>query len=125
MKAREHTFDLTVDEAVERIRAVNGSINAYVNTRLDEALVDGDSRAHETPRSALHGVPYGLKDEWETLCLPTTAGSWPHRERQSESDSAVFEAFDEAGAVLVGKTNLIDAGGLTQVAGPGSSRLEE
>ena len=110
MTTTESVFELTVHEAVERIRAHDGTINAYVNTRLDDALTEAESRAHGESRSALAGVPYGLKDEWETLCLPTTAGSWPHRDRRSAEDSAVFQAFDEAGAILVGKTNLSDLG---------------
>jgi len=101
---------MTVTEAIDQIRRRNPSINAFVNLRITEALVDGEARAREPARSPLHGVPYGLKDEWETRCLPTTGGSFRHRTRRSTHDSRVFEVFEQAGAVLVGKTNLSDLG---------------
>ncbi len=103
-------FTLTVPQAVARIREREPVLHAFVTTRLDEALVDHQLRASEPRRSALHGVPFGLKDEWETLCLPTTGGSWRHRARRSDRDSQVLEAFRDAGAVLLGKTNLSDLG---------------
>jgi len=103
-------FSLTVSEAALQIRRRNPSINAFVNLRLEEALADGVARAQEPPRSPVHGAPYSLKDEWETLCLPTTGGSYRHRERRSARNSRIFEVFDEAGAVLLGKTNLSDLG---------------
>ncbi len=103
-------FSLTVAEAVDRIRAVNPTVNAYVSTRLDDAMVEAFAGAVEAPRSSLHGVPFGLKDEWETLCLPTTGGSWRHRDRRSSRDGEVYRTFADAGAVLVGKSNLSDMG---------------
>ncbi len=103
-------FTLTTPAAVERIRSDNERINAYVATRLDAALADADARATETPKSPLHGLPYGLKDEWDTASLPTTGGSHRHRDRRPTADHPVARAFDEAGAILVGKTNLSDMG---------------
>jgi Asp-tRNA(Asn)/Glu-tRNA(Gln) amidotransferase A subunit family amidase len=101
-------FDLDVPRSGERIRAREGALHAFVSTRLDEALAE--HAANRLPEGPLRGVPYSLKDEWETLCLPTTGGSWRHRERRSPADSPVFTAFRDAGAVLMGKTNLSDMG---------------
>jgi hypothetical protein len=63
----------TVPEAIARIEARQPVIRAFVSTRLPEARADHQARAAEKPRSPLHGVPFGLKDEWETLCLPPPA----------------------------------------------------
>jgi hypothetical protein len=103
-------FQLTTSDAVRRIRAREKTIHAYVTTRTDEALMEAEARASETPRSLLHGVPYGLKDEWDTAGIATTGGSHRHRDRVPEVDSDVARVFREAGAVLVGKTNLSDLG---------------
>ena len=103
-------FSLTVSEAVARVRAINPRINAFVSTRLDEALVEGEERDAQSRRSPLHGVPYSLKDEWDTVCLPTTGGSYVHRHRRPARNSAVYDVFNDAGAVLLGKTNLSDLG---------------
>jgi len=101
-------FSLDTPSAVAAIRALDPRVKAYVSTRLDAALDEASALgAASTP---LTGVPYGLKDEWETLDLPTTGGSYRHRDRRSTADSAVHQAFRDAGAVLVGKTNLSDMG---------------
>lgn len=103
-------FPLTVPAALERIRDREPFIHAFVSTRLPEARREHEARAGEAARSPVHGVPFGLKDEWETLCLPTTGGSWRHRARRSTRDSRVVRAFADAGAILLGKTNLSDFG---------------
>lgn len=106
----DRTFGLTTEDAVARVRAVEPRARAFVTTRLDDALRDAQLRRQETPRSPLHGVPYGLKDEWETVDLPTTAGSYRHRNRRPRANSPVFDTFRDAGAVLIGKSSLSDLG---------------
>jgi Asp-tRNA(Asn)/Glu-tRNA(Gln) amidotransferase A subunit family amidase len=104
------SFNLTVETAVDRIRERGTDLRAYVSTRLYDALDEARALAEQTPRSPLHGVPFGLKDEWETTALPTTGGSYRHRNRRPLRNSDVARVFTEAGAVLVGKTNLSDMG---------------
>jgi Asp-tRNA(Asn)/Glu-tRNA(Gln) amidotransferase A subunit family amidase len=65
-----------------------------------------DERA--SPSAPLFGVPYVLKDTWNTAGIRTTGGSWRHRTRVPSSSSVVFTTFQEAGAVLLGKSNLCD-----------------
>jgi aspartyl-tRNA(Asn)/glutamyl-tRNA(Gln) amidotransferase subunit A len=101
-------FELTVPEAVARIRARNPILHAFVSTRLDEALLEARARADERPRSLLHGVPYSLKDQWDTAGIPTTGGSYRYKDRVPRVSSPVHLAFEAAGAVLLGKTNLSD-----------------
>jgi Asp-tRNA(Asn)/Glu-tRNA(Gln) amidotransferase A subunit family amidase len=103
-------FPLTVPDAISRIQAREPQVRAFIHTRLSEARAEHAARAAAPKASVLHGVPFSLKDEWETLCLPTTAGSWRHRRRRSPVDSRVMRVFDEAGAILVGKSNLSDYG---------------
>ena len=59
-------FELDVSTAVARVRERNPVLHAFITTRLEEALADAQVLANERPRSCLHGVPYSLKDEWET-----------------------------------------------------------
>src|ERR1043165_1608527 len=96
----------TVADCIARIRARDATIRAFAATRLDDAAEAARKRAGAPPRTKLHGVPFSVKDEWETLCLPTTGGSWRHRERRSTEDATVVRALRDAGAVLLGKTNL-------------------
>jgi amidase len=101
---------LDVPTAVRRIRLLDPALRAYVTTRLDAALAEHEERTREAPRSALHGLPYGLKDEWDTAGMATTGGSYRHRERVPATSSPVHEVFSRAGAILVGKTSLSDMG---------------
>ena len=103
-------FDLTVDAAIARINQRNRVLNAFITTRLDEAARDAKARSSEPARSALHGLPYSLKDEWETLGIRTTSGSARYADRISSASSTVHLAFEAAGAVLLGKSNLSDMG---------------
>lgn len=99
-------FDLSTRTAVARARARQPVIRAFLCERFDGAEAEASA-----PRpGSLSGIPFGLKDEWETTCLPTTGGSYRHRERRSPRDSTVYEAFRDAGAVLLGKTNMSDFG---------------
>lgn len=56
----------------------------------------------------LAGVPYVLKDVWDTAGIRTTGGSWRHRERVPAESVRAHVALREAGAVLLGKSNLCD-----------------
>jgi Asp-tRNA(Asn)/Glu-tRNA(Gln) amidotransferase A subunit family amidase len=99
-----------VARGIDRIRAHEARVRCYVNTRLGDAEREARERASEPKKSALHGVPYGLKDEYDTACLPTTGGSWRHRNRTTAHDSTPARVFASAGAILLGKTNLSDMG---------------
>jgi len=99
-------FDLPLPDAVARIRAHGDRVATHIATRLDDAMAEASRR--EGP---LAGVPYGLKDEFDTPNLGTTGGSWRYRDRRTPGrSSAPFRAFDAAGAVLLGKSNLSDLG---------------
>lgn len=106
----EALFKLTVSDAVRRIKKYDRRSRVFINTRLSDALSEEDVGAQQAPRSKLHNLPYSLKDEWETKILPTTAGSWRHRERRGEVDCKAYQVFKAAGAVLLGKSNLSDLG---------------
>ncbi|MEM1266267.1 MAG: amidase, partial [Pseudomonadota bacterium] len=54
----------------------------------------------------LHGMPYGLKDLFDTAGIPTTWGAMPYRERMVETDARIVTLLRRAGAVLLGKTTL-------------------
>lgn len=60
----------------------------------------------ETERSLLHGVPVLIKDNVETKDMPTTAGSYTLKENDTGRDSPLVKSLREAGAVILGKSNL-------------------
>ncbi len=93
----------SVEACRARIRARNDLLHAV----LTDVDVDasGDGSKSDAP---LAGVPYVLKDTWDTSGILTTGGSWRHRERVPRESSHAHRAFTEAGAVLLGKSNLCD-----------------
>ena len=103
-----HPSDLTVEAAVARARTLGPEYGIYVSTRFEEAL---EEAARSSGTGPLSGIPYGLKDEFDTPDLPTSGGSWRYRDRHTPGvKSAPYRAFESAGAVMLGKTNLSDFG---------------
>lgn len=92
-----------------RIEAENPAINAYVTVTAERAL--GDARRAEQEiaagryRGPLHGIPFGLKDLYDTAGIETAGGSRVLMGRIPGSDSTCARKLTEAGAVLLGKTN--------------------
>jgi len=58
------------------------------------------------PRSALHGMPILVKDNLDTSFMPTTAGSLALANWIPPKNAPVVQRLVEAGAVILGKTNL-------------------
>ena len=56
------------------------------------------------PRGPLHGIPYGLKDLFDTAGIKTTWGAEPWRDRVAKTDATVVTRLRNAGAVCVAKT---------------------
>ena len=54
----------------------------------------------------LHGIPYGLKDLFDTKGIVTGWGAEPYRNRVPDRDAAVVIRLRAAGAVLLGKTTV-------------------
>jgi aspartyl-tRNA(Asn)/glutamyl-tRNA(Gln) amidotransferase subunit A len=93
---------LSLEEARQAIRDRNERLNAlvYVLPEPQPGRSDGGG--------PLAGVPYTLKDTWDTPGIRTTGGSWRHRGRVPEHPAPVFQALRQTGAVLLGKSNCSD-----------------
>lgn len=112
---------------LDRIEALNPSLQAFVTITaelaLDEAAQADAERAAGRLRGLLHGVPYTLKDVVQTAGIRTTAGSWTLRDWVPDTDATVVTRLRSAGAVLLGKVNTHEFafGGTTQTV-HGSTR---
>ena len=71
---------------------------------LNQARHADDLRRRGAPVGALHGIPVGLKDIFDTAGQPCERGSEVYKGRVPDSDCAVVERLREAGAVILGKT---------------------
>jgi amidase len=73
--------------------------------RATAAALDDERRARG-PRGPLHGIPVLLKDNVGTENLPTTAGSIAMEGQIPRRDAFITARLREAGAIVLGKTNL-------------------
>lgn len=96
--------------ALERIDFANRALNAFTVVAADAALEQAHQLDREVAegriRGPLHGVPIAVKDAFETEGMPTTAGSYALRSHVPSSDAAWVRWLREAGAIIIGKTNL-------------------
>lgn len=98
------------EACIARVEAVNPAVNALVAHDFGQVLED--ARAAEAKVAAgeelgpLHGLPVGVKDMTNVAGLRTTFGSEVFRDNVAPKDDAMIAAIREAGAVILGKTNV-------------------
>jgi Asp-tRNA(Asn)/Glu-tRNA(Gln) amidotransferase A subunit family amidase len=87
--------DRAVQSCLERIRALDPSIHAWVQVAPQDPVGDGP----------LAGIPFGAKDIIETRGLATQYGSPIYEGRIGVSDAAIVGELRTRGAILMGKTH--------------------
>ena len=95
---------------LERIERENSELNAYITVARESALASAresdDRRARGETRGALDGIPYAAKDNIAVRGLRLSCASRMLENYVSPYDASVISSLREAGAVLLGKTNL-------------------
>jgi aspartyl-tRNA(Asn)/glutamyl-tRNA(Gln) amidotransferase subunit A len=99
-----------------RIERMNPKLNAYITVtgdlarrqakRAEAELATSGKRKTRIDRGLLHGIPISLKDNICNAGIRTTAGSKILCDYFPERDAAVVSRLEDAGAVLLGKTNM-------------------
>ena len=122
MEAREVTSRQLVDIYLARIDAYDKqgpALNAIVavNPRAREAADALDrERVSRGLRGPLHGIPVLVKDNYETIEMPTSAGSIALATFHPLRDAFQIQRLKAAGAVILGKTAMHElAAGITTV----------
>jgi aspartyl-tRNA(Asn)/glutamyl-tRNA(Gln) amidotransferase subunit A len=105
IRTRELTAEGAVQQALDRIRDLDGALHAFLHVDETRAV----ARARELDRRAspvgpLHGVPIAIKDNISTRGLRTTAGSRILERYEPPFDATVIQRLERAGAVVIGKT---------------------
>lgn len=108
IRSRRRSSEEVVTAVLERIDVVNPRINAVIR-RID-GVVDAARRAdvqlaRGEVTGPLHGLPFTIKDSFDTSGTVTTAGTIGWRDRVPETDATVVGRLRTAGGILVGKTN--------------------
>lgn len=99
-----------VGASLRRIEKLNPSLNAFITVLADRARREARKAEREISRGGwlgpLHGIPIALKDNIYTRGIRTTAGSKILRDFVPDRDAEVTRRLADAGAILVGKTNM-------------------
>ena len=113
MKSGKHTARSVAEKYLARIDQIDKqgpTINSIIELNPDAlAIADGldKERKEKGARGPLHGVPVLIKDNIDTADkMMNTAGSLALLGSRPSKDSAVAQKLREAGAVILGKTNL-------------------
>jgi len=98
------------DESLKRIAHAQPKLNAFITVIEDSARARAVAMDAELSRGVdrgpLHGIPIAHKDLVMTRGIRTTAGSKLFSDFVPGEDAVVAAKLNDAGAVLVGKTNL-------------------
>jgi len=95
---------------LDRIAAVNPTVNAVVSLDVDRAREGASAADEATSRGdelgPLHGLPHAFKDTHEVAGWRTTYGSPLREHHVPRRDELIVERIRGAGAVVIGKTNV-------------------
>ncbi len=109
LRARKLSATELVQAQIARIEALDGKLNALVVRCFDRALAqarDSDRRLVTGSARPLEGVPVTIKEGINVSGLPTTVGDSGYRDFISQHDAPTVRRLREAGAVILGKTNV-------------------
>src|SRR5437868_9748432 len=95
---------------LERLKRYGERLHCVVTltedlARAQAAAADKQIKAGHY-RGPLHGIPFGVKDLFDTKGIPTTWGAEPFESRVPAYDATCVERLYKAGAVLIGKLSM-------------------
>ena len=99
-----------VEASLTAIHEHGDRTNAFILVDADGARVAAreadEERERGVDRGPLHGIPISLKDLIDVAGQPTTAASHVRAGHIARADAPVVQRLRDAGAVIIGKTNL-------------------
>ncbi len=110
LRAREVSAVELAKESLRKIYEEQPRLNAFITitekTALEQAANADRDFANGIDRGPLQGIPYALKDLFNTKGIRTTGGTKIYADNIPDNDAAVYEKLRAAGAVLMGKAGL-------------------
>ena len=106
----ETTSVALVEAHIARAEAVDGDLNAFVH-RFDDAALAAAKEADEERdagriKGPLHGIPISIKESMATRGVACTLGLSKRQAQIQEADAVVVQMLRQAGAIVLGKTNI-------------------
>jgi Asp-tRNA(Asn)/Glu-tRNA(Gln) amidotransferase A subunit family amidase len=112
VKNGDVTSKRVVELYLDRIKKFDGrkGINAYITVIGDVALKQAEELDKLTKvghcKGPLHGMPVAVKDNLNTQGVRTTGGTKVLSDWRPQTDAHVIRRLKEAGAIILGKTNM-------------------
>ncbi len=101
-----------VETLLGRIEQLNPSLNAFITVTAEAARREAERAEAELfgglDRGPMHGIPVALKDLVTTSGVRTTCGSRVRADDVPTVDAGIVRRLKEAGAISLGKTNLLE-----------------
>ncbi|MFT5341752.1 MAG: amidase [Paracoccaceae bacterium] len=108
-RAGDLSAEAAVQASIDRMNAVNPALNAVIEDLSGEALSRARAldaaRANGAPTGPLHGVPITIKVNVDQAGHATTNGVVALRDMIADEDAPLVENLQNAGAVVIGRTN--------------------
>jgi aspartyl-tRNA(Asn)/glutamyl-tRNA(Gln) amidotransferase subunit A len=107
IRRRELGVAELVQSLLDRIERVEPAIQAWELIDRDGVLATArtcDASFDRLAHKSLFGIPFGLKDIYDTRGMTTSAGFPPWANRVPDRDAATVERLRDAGAIVLGKT---------------------
>ncbi|MGC3965383.1 MAG: amidase [Rhodocyclaceae bacterium] len=110
LRSRQLTATQVVNHFLARIDTLQPTLNAFIHVNAEGARAaarESDERfARGEPRSWLEGIPVSIKDNILVKDMPFVFGSPLFRDNVADHDELPIELLRNAGAIIIGKTNL-------------------
>jgi len=109
LRAGDVTSAELTDEAIARIEREDKEVNAVCVPDFERARAaarDADRARADGEDRPLLGVPVTVKESYNVAGMPTTWGMPEHRNHLPAEDAVQVSRLKEAGAVVLGKTNV-------------------
>ncbi len=108
LKEKKFSSEDLVYECYENIERLNPALNVFVTLRdKDEVIKEAREKDKKSPiNSLLYGLPFVIKDSYNTKGVRTTASSKVLETYIPPYNATVYQKLLDAGAILIGKTNM-------------------
>jgi amidase len=114
IRSRQVSSQEVIEAHLQRIEAVNGSINAVVIVMAEQALKAAKAADRAVAAGAdlgpFHGVPFTVKENIDVAGTPTTQGFKALADAYPTRDAPVVERLRAAEGIPIGRTNLPSGG---------------